>query len=281
MLDSMLLWVTRSWPFNLRTCRGVIASGHRAVTVPVLHIRPTGLIQPTRDPSVVIFTSGHAVEHHRAEERWLSVPVFTVGDQTAVLAQQRGYRDVRSADGNVSDLRDLILGSVSRFGHAVHFGAQEPAGILVDELQATGLSAELNIVYESVKATPEQLRSVASTLPFLDGIVVHSAKGAEAAAQLVAQARWYGVVFCLSPACAAPFETLPGLLVEIAPAPTEEALLGLLRMFRGWRPSRETSLSETADARPALRLVVSNPSRNALPSGGGADGPDNPPPAAA
>jgi uroporphyrinogen-III synthase len=288
MPDPMLLWVTRSAPFNVRTRAGLADLGHRSITVPALHILPVEVPSLGAEPTAIAFTSAHGVRHHRVEERWLSLPVFAVGGHSAELAREWGYADVRSAGGNVSDLRDLIAGSVSRFAHVVHFGAREPAGSLVDELRSAGRSAELAVVYESVKSAPSQLRSVLATLPFVDGIILHSPKGAEVASDLVRQAGWSGIVFCLSQACAAPFETLPGLLIETAAEPTEESLLGLVSECRGgaFRPvarSRGFQVGpEASPTGPAIRLVVSNDRPCDPPQRfGPGRGPDDPPPAAA
>lgn len=232
MSDPLLFWVTRSSPFNLRTTGGLAKIGHRSITAPVLEMRPTGILPPATEPTAIVFTSGHAILHTRLQDKWRSLPMFAVGEHSAALARECGYPDVRSADGAVSDLRDLILGSVSRFGHLVHFGARDPAGNLVDDLRRAGLSAELSVVYESVESTAEQLKTVAMSLPFVDGILVHSPRGARVAAELVRRERWQGLVFSLSEACAEPFEGLPGIAVETAPSPTERSMMDMIGAFR-------------------------------------------------
>ena len=265
MSESMLLWVTRSSPFNLRTIRGLAEIGHRSITAPVLSIRPTGLLPPAIEPTAIAFTSGNAISLCGFQEKWRCLPVFTVGAHSAALGRSYGYPDVRSADGTVSDLRNLILGSVSRFGHVLHLGAREPARNLVADLQSDGLSAELCVVYESVEATTEQLKSISIGLPFVDGIIVHSPKGARVAAELVRQARWHGHVFSLSDACAEPFERLPGIAIETAPAPTESSLIDMIQAFcgpaRGPRSSSQALRGSRAKRdwiSSRLRLVVSN-----------------------
>lgn len=288
MSDPMLLWVTRSAPFNLRTRRNLAELGHRSVTAPVLHIRPTGVIPPATEPTAIAVTSAHAFRCLAPQESWRALPLFTVGEHCAAIARDSGYQDVRPACGTVSDLRDLILGSVSRFGHVVHFGAREPAGDLVGDLARGGLSAELLVVYESIEATSEQLKALAMGLPFAEGIIVHSPKGARVAARIARQAGWSGIVFALSEACARPFERLPGVAVEIAPEPTEGSLMKLIGDFR---PSPALSLrdGEQGDAPvgrpegapgPYLRLVVSNEER-ASRDDGSWFGSGDPPPTAA
>ena len=265
MTDPMLFWVTRSSPFNLRTSRALAEVGHRSITAPVLDIRPTGIASPATEPTVIAFTSAHAVLLRPLQEKWRSLPVFAVGEHSAALAREEGYADVRSADGDVSDLRDLILGSVSPFGHVVHFGAHEPAGDLVGELRAFGRSAEHVAVYESIEASAEQLKPVAAGLPFVDGIIVHSPRGARVAAGLARQARWHGLVFALSNACAEPFRRLPGIAIETAAEPTEKSLMHLIgadRVRSFGPPLGAQALPGSAASREGagapLRLVVSN-----------------------
>ena len=265
MSESMLLWVTRSSPFNLRTTRGLAEIGQRSITTPTLWIRPTGPLPPSIEPTALAFTSDNAISLHAPQEEWRSLPVFTVGAHSAALARHCGYPDVRPAASNVSDLRDLILGSVSRFGHVLHLGAREPARHLVRDLQENGLSAELSVVYESIEATAEQLKSVSMGLPFVDGIIVHSPKGAKVAAGLVRQARWHGLVFSLSDGCAEPFERLPGIAIETAPVPTEKSLIDMIQRScaQACGPQRSSraprgSRAEWDGTRSRLRLVVSN-----------------------
>jgi uroporphyrinogen-III synthase len=292
MHDPMLLWVTRSSPFNLRTTRGLVGIGHRAIAAPTLYIRPTGSVPPTNEPTAIVFTSGHAVRHRPLEQRWRSLPVFTVGEHCAGLARGCGYRDVRSAAGCLSALRDTILGSVSRFGHVVHFGARDPAGDLVGELRSTGLSAELSVAYESVEATAEQLGSLAARLSSVDGILVHSPKGARVAAEIVRQAGWPGIVFSLSPACAGPFERLPGIQLEIASVSTEEALIKLVERLRRpadlhiqhsmANPRHSGSDPRSSEATVPIRLLVSKEVRQPPAANDRSmHEPDDPPPAAA
>ncbi len=247
MPDPMLVWVTRSSPFHLRSSRELARMGHKTFSAPTLEIEATDVRPPAIEPTAIAFTSAHAVRHHPMRKRWRSLPVFTVGDQCARLAREAGYGDVRSADGSVSELRDLVLGSVSRFGHVVHFGARAPAGDLVEDLRRADLSAELSIVYESLDVPAERLGGVTASLSSIDAILVHSPRGARVAAVLVRQAGWRGRIFALSQACAAPFQHLPGMRIEIAPAPNERALMDLIAHFGARNVTRLP-----------VRLIVSN-----------------------
>jgi uroporphyrinogen-III synthase len=285
MPDPMLLWVTRSAPFNLRTRGGLAGLGHRAITTPALQIRAVDPVAPAREPTALVFTSAQAIRHRPLEARWRSLPIFTIGDHCASVATGCGYSDVRSAGGSLDELRDMVVGSVSRFGHVVHFAARAPSGRLVDDLKSADLSAEHSVAYESVPATGDELISVTAAMPFLEGIVVHSPKAAAVAADLARQTGWHGIVFSLSPACSAPFEDVPGILVETAPQPTEEALIAQIGSFRVPRSRRATRSIEGLGSAPPklpLRLVVSNLAPHPMAANDRcADAPGDPPPSAA
>jgi uroporphyrinogen-III synthase len=284
--ESLLFWISRSSPDNLRTCREIVRLGHRVATVPVLEIAPLRQRAPWRPPTGLIFTSGHGVRHHRAGPGWEDLPVYAVGDATAALASSSGYREVRSAAGDAGDLERLILSCTGPSDHLVHLAAREPAVDLVSTLRAAGIGAETLAVYESVAASPGRIRAVSDTLGRIDAIVVHSRKGGERIAAIVRQRNWRGTVYALSEACAAPFRGLSGVAVETAAAPTEAELIEAVRRDTRERPGCGDERRGGPDptrpraARPWLRLVVSNDCPQAawrLPANDG----DNPPPGAA
>jgi uroporphyrinogen-III synthase len=281
MLDPMFLWVTRSSPYNLLTGHRLRAMGHSALTVPVLNIRAVTQPPLERRPDALIFTSAQAVRHHGFETRLASLKVFAVGDGTARAARRRGYTNVCSANGNVHDLQLLIAATMTRPARLVHYCAKEPAGDLSGFLKRSGFEAERRIVYESHEAEPSQLEGAVAALHMLDGIIIHSPKGAKRVAAVVAGQRWHGIVFCISQACAQEFRELPGLLVKTAEEPDEASLLALLRQVR----DRPTAWAQSHP--PRLRLISAlprtppgTPFRTPLVINDN-DGPDDFPPTAA
>lgn len=238
--EPLFLWVTRSAPFAHLTAQHLRAIGHSPLVAPVLRILPIQASPPAEAPDMLVFTSRHGVRHHPFDPHLAHVPVLTVGDRTAKAAENAGYGKVLSADGNVTDLRDLILSRTSGSARIVHYGAREPAGDLIGELRAAGHAAERICVYASRETEAGELGAVAAALPWLDGILVHSPRAARCVAGFLgAPGRtWSGTIYCISEAAALPFASHPGIVTVVAAKPNEQALLERLgERIRGKLPS--------------------------------------------
>lgn len=230
MAEPLFLWITRSEPFAQLTAQHLRAIGHSPLVVSVLGITPTPAVAPADLPDILVFTSRHGVSHHPFDPRLARAPVFTVGDRTAAAAEAAGYANVLSADGDVNDLKDLILARTMAGACIRHYGARHPAGDLVGALRAANRDATSIPVYRSDEAEPGELGSVAAALPWLDGILIHSPRAARAVARFlkVTEPGWAGTAFCISTAAALPFAELSGVHTAIAARPNEQALLELL-----------------------------------------------------
>lgn len=297
MFNPMFIWVTRSTPCNFRTAESVRAMGNSVLTLPVRYVEPVKQAPLKRRPDALAFTCAEAVRHHLFERQLAGLPVFTMGDSTAAAALRSGYYNARSAHGDENDLRKLIATTVPRPAYIIHYSPKEPACDLSGYLEMSGYDAERRIVYESREASTAELRGALAALPMLDAIIVHCPEDASRIAALVAEARWYGIVLCISRACAREFQSVPGLLVETAAEPTESELMTLLGMFRG-QPAPLARFSG-AYATAAIQAVLEHPLRRNLkvandnggrsPAAGVSyrnrtaprKGPDDPPPAAA
>ena len=123
-----MLWITRSAPFGLASARQCGSEGIPALAVPVLQIRPLAVSRPEEVPDAILFTSAQGVRLHPFDPRWKDVAVLTVGDATAEQATAKGYSDVRSAAGDVLDLKALTAATLPRRARIFLFGAREAAG---------------------------------------------------------------------------------------------------------------------------------------------------------
>ena len=291
--NPVLLWVTRTAPYHLLTAHRVRAIGHNAIAIPVLSVRSVAQNAVFARPDALVFTSANSVRHHQVRSRWLRLPVYAVGDHTAAAARHAGYLDVRSAQGDVSDLQRLIATTVPRPASIIHYSAREPAGDLVGYLLQSGFEATQIAVYETIPASDAEVSAALSAMAAIDGIIVHSPEGAQRVAELIAQTAWHGMIFCISDACADEFQQLGGLRVETSAEPTERSLMELLRIRRGsllHRPSQLGS-SSRLEGRAAALLSVGQTAANdngaqpaqerEWPAAGAPEQPDDPPPTAA
>ncbi|MES1972910.1 MAG: uroporphyrinogen-III synthase [Pseudomonadota bacterium] len=230
MNSPKFIWVTRSAPDNLVSSHHLRATGHNPLIAPVLAIRP--LVHPTElhPPDALIFTSCHGVRHHHFDGRFTNVPVFAIGQRTAMTAVDAGYRTVHSADGNVSELQALMHARLAPGAEIIHFSAAEPASDLPRALNDRGLSVRQITVYESDETPLENLGPALAALPWIDGILVHSPKAGARIAGFVADCGtyWRGKIFCISEASAAPLRQVTRQPIIVARAPNERALLTLI-----------------------------------------------------
>jgi uroporphyrinogen-III synthase len=232
--NPLFLWVTRSAPLNMLTAKHLRAAGHNPMAIPVLETRPLPHRLNAFGASALVFTSPNGVRHHLFSSALRTVPVFAVGDRTASLAREAGYRSVRSAQGNVSDLLRLIRATLQPPGRIIHLCAVAPAGDLTGELNNAGFRAERLHVYETVPRGAEHLRPALASLPWSDGVIIHSPRAAEQVASFLADlgAGWSGTAYCISDAAAAPLRRL-GVDTQVAPEPSDESLRSIIGTSAG------------------------------------------------
>jgi len=216
-----VVWVTRTLPEAEATAARLEAKGHRAIAAPVLEARPLAVSLDLHGVAALAFTSGHAIAAFARLTAARDLAVFTVGVATARQAREAGFADVRSADGNVEALADLIADV--RPGHVLAPAAAEPAADLARLLAARGVSATSAAVYETSPTT------LAGPPSDADAVLIHSARSAAIAADLIEAANRLDLeAFAISPAAARPLERLGLARLAAAPFPNEAALLDLL-----------------------------------------------------
>ena len=270
--EPLFLWVTRTSPFNLLTAKHLRAAGHNPLAIPVLETRPLAHRINAFGASAFIFTSPNGVRHHDYSPAFQAMTVFAVGDRTANLARETGYQRVYSAKGNALDLLDLIRRKLDPPARVLHLSAAEPAGDLIGGLQRAGYRAEAVHVYEAFASEAQSLRPALASLPWSDGVVIHSPRaGALVASFLSDLPGWKGVAYCISDAAAAPIRQLEGIAVKVAPEPNDASLRSII----GAQPERR--LQAANESGPASDTVIPfrRPQIWQVPE------PDDPPPSAA
>ena len=284
----MRIWVTRTAPDIARTAGRLEALGHDVVAVPVLAIRRVEG-NARRLPAAIVFSSANGVRHHHAHDALLGLPVFAVGDRTADVAREAGYRRVFSAEGDVGDLQRLIIRSLPP-SRIVHFCAREAAGDLAGFLGGRGYEVERRVVYATEPVPLRALVDVRRSLPAVDGIMLHSPRAAARVAKLLVGARWSGIVWCISHACARELAGVPGITPYVAARPTEEAMIEMVRGPRRHGPVRPAVLLARSAwppvraGRPSRRPANDNPPwtrYGGATAGTAPEDPDQDPPPAA
>ena len=236
-----VVWITRALPGALATADRLAALGFTPVVEPLIETRPLAATAPDLSPyAALAFTSATGVRAFAALYAGRALPVFAVGDATAAAARQAGFRQVRSAGGDLTAL-DALLAEAAP-GRVLAPGALRPSG----ELHG----AERLALYATRPAPgPWPLTWAAADAGRLAAVLLHAPSAAHSLAALArppaapdqgqggpseAPEAWAAAlsasrILALSPACAAPVAAaLPAAAVSIAAAPNEAALLRLL-----------------------------------------------------
>jgi uroporphyrinogen-III synthase len=223
------VWITRARPGADATAGRVRALGHEPFVAPLIEVRRIpGLTPDVSDVTALAFTSANAVRAFAQGCGRRDLKVYAVGGATALAAHEAGFGTVLSADGDVGALARAIVGRHT-FGDGpiLHPSAAEPAGDLVGALSAEGLEARRVDVYETfpVKLGRRELTRVKR----MDDVLLHSAKAAQALADLLRESPQPQLrALAMSQAALAPLAGLP-LSAKLCPQrPAEADLLRLI-----------------------------------------------------
>lgn len=222
----MRVWITRTLPGADRTADRAAGLGLVPVVEPILEVRTLDTPIDLDRIAALAFTSAHGVRAFAARAPGRDLPVFAVGDGTAEAARRAGFRDVRSAAGNVEALAERIALDAPA-GPVLHSAAAAPAGDLAGELASLGVEACTVALYDTVERT--------WTEPDCDAALVQSARAARALAERL-DPRLSRLYACQSEAVAAPLRRAGFSRTAVATDPTESALLQALVAGLGKRP---------------------------------------------
>ena len=184
----MRILVTRPEPDNAATADALRRRGFDVLLAPVLQFEAL----PVRhDDSVryagVIATSANAVRairSHPLSGQLIELPVYAVGRRTAEAARDAGFANVKSADGDVSALRKLIVDAMPKRGRKLpllYLSGSDIAGDIVAGLAGEGVVATPLIVYRMVPLADlsDSVRT-AFAAQTIDAVLHYSARSAAA-----------------------------------------------------------------------------------------------------
>jgi uroporphyrinogen-III synthase len=258
------LLVTRPEPEGERTAALLRGRGHDVLQQALLRIEPVVDAELGDGPwAAVLFTSANAVRAVAAHRRFAALaglPAYTVGRRTQAAASAAGFAPVRSADGDVNDLVELIMsnlplvtpvastegsantspcpgegmGELASMTPLLYCAGEDRAGDLAGALQARGMRVETVCVYRAAMAddlAPDVRAAFADEA--IDAVLHYSAR---TAAAFVAAATASGIRdlsirarhLCLSAQVAAPLAAAGATAIDIASEPNEQALFALI-----------------------------------------------------
>ncbi|WP_169738479.1 uroporphyrinogen-III synthase [Afifella pfennigii] len=234
----MRFLVTRPEPDASRTARALRLRDHEVILSPAIRIETIDVCLPREGLQAVIVTSANAVRalavHHELASLQ-HLPLFSVGDRTALEAHHLGFASVESADGAAADLTRLIRDRLDPAGGPLlYLAADRRAAPLDEELAEFGFSVILKEIYRSL-AVHTLTQAAEAALADADplGILLYSARSAAAFARAAETARLLplkqsATLFCLAEPVAAPLRNLAEGPILVANRPTEASLFELI-----------------------------------------------------
>jgi uroporphyrinogen-III synthase len=186
-----------------------------------------------------VATSANALRvlaERQALERYRHLPVFTVGDQTAITAEALGFMDVQSAQGRLADLVGLVAEAAPE-GAIFYPCGQERAGDLAQALAAFRRKVQTTPLYtmqERSEAPAELIERMEDGL--IHGAMIYSRRAAEIfmrcfGERLSLKARKGFTVLAISEKAAQPLIGNQFVRMCFAERPDDEAMMSLALSF--------------------------------------------------
>jgi len=239
----MAILVTRPQPDNDATSAALRAQGYGVLPAPMLRFEQVAL-QDDADAhyGAVIVTSANAlraIADQPVTRSLLKLPLFAVGERTAEAAREMGFKQVVSANGDASALRDLMVDSVKaktlkKSATLLYLAGADLARDLAGELGERGFDVVTHTTYRMapVPALPAEVIA-AFAAGGVEAVLHYSRRSARA---FFAAAGTAGVEIsalaiphiCLSDQVASVARDAGAAHVVVAKSPDENALFAAL-----------------------------------------------------
>jgi uroporphyrinogen-III synthase len=230
---SIPIIVTRAEPGALETVQRLRIDGRTVIASPVLQLveRPDTPLPPPDGLAGLIFTSANGVRTYAARQSDRELTAWCVGPATAMAARQAGFSRVRESAGNAKDLAHFIARhETPATAPLLHVANAAAAGQLKRRLTDLGFRVAFAPLYEMRPATALSMDVTTALQRTSSGIIlIHSAKGAAAFAQLVngmTLEGWHAVA--ISQPASAPLSALGLADIHIATSQDEQGLFDTL-----------------------------------------------------
>ena len=147
---------------------------HEAIIIPLLAIVPRDNVElPVAPVQALCVSSANGLAGKRDFTRFLELPFFAIGPQSALEARHKGFTHVHDKGGNVEGLvRHITKSAKPGDGPILYLSGSETTGDIEGKLKAQGFTVIRTIVYD---AEPCDVPGLAAQLAEVDGVLLYSA----------------------------------------------------------------------------------------------------------
>ena len=155
--------------------------GHKVSHLPVIKIENVNHDKVNFDEfGGIIFTSANAIKNLNTSKINKQINCFCVGSSTEKVAKQNGFQNIFCADGNVNNLKEVILQNFDqKKGNLLYVSGEIISSNLDKDLISEGYKVKRIINYSVVpieEASDEFIRDLKSSIP--DMVYVYSENSA-------------------------------------------------------------------------------------------------------
>jgi len=156
--------------------------GHKVSHLPVIKIEPTEYDQPNfNNYQGIIFTSANAVKNLNLINLDKQINCFCVGSATEKIVKQNGFQNIFCADGNVNNLKEIILQNFDHNqGSLLYVSGEIISSNLHRDLISEGYSVKRIVNYNVLpieKISEKFVKDLKSSIP--DIIFIYSENSAK------------------------------------------------------------------------------------------------------
>ena len=144
--------------------------GHQVSHLPVINIEKIVYEEPNfNEFKGIIFTSSNAIKNLDVSKINKCIFCFCVGNATEKIAKEKGFQNIYTAEGNVSNLKEIILQNFdSKNGNLLYISGELISYDLDKELKLEGYTVERLINYSvnsNEKLSDEFVEQLKTSIP--------------------------------------------------------------------------------------------------------------------
>ena len=232
--DDSLILITRPLTEAQLLARSLRQEGYKVLIDPLLQIRSIECpFIDTRSVQAFVATSMNGIRRLAQLVSHRDIPLYTVGEISALEAEKMGFNQVYGAQGSITSLLQMMQENIDpKAGKILYFSGQEIKGDLVNVLTQKSFDIERLIVYEALAAQSLQSETKEALITGrLKAILFFSPRTSEIFVNLssmYAQVFKNIMIVCLSSEVASPLQKFQWQQILIAPERTGRSMVSLL-----------------------------------------------------
>ena len=144
--------------------------GHKVSHLPVISINPIDYLEPNYNEfRGIIFTSTNAIKYLNTLKIDKNIQCFCVGSSTEKIAKKSGFQNIFCAEGNVNNLKEIILQNFDNTkGNLLYVSGEIVSSNLDKDLALEGYSIKRIINYAVIpisKISEEFVKNLKTSMP--------------------------------------------------------------------------------------------------------------------